>query len=292
MFVPMRLSLNITDYSWPDGPAGLRARLARVVRAADEGGIDTVWVSDHLLQATPGSSPDAEMLEAYTTLGYLAGQSERVRLGTMVTASSFRPPSLLIKAVTTLDVLSGGRAWLGIGAGYHEEEARAFGLPLPPVAERFERLEETLRLAHQMWSGDASPFTGRHYRLERPISSPPPLTGPHPPILIGGMGERKTLRLVAQYADACNLFDIPDGGKTLSHKLTVLARHCEAAGRPYEAIEKTVSTRLNAGESADAFASRCTALAALGIDHAVVIVDGPWSDDAITTLAGTLALLR
>src|SRR3954447_16088140 len=177
----MRISVSITDFSWPGGAPGLAGDLAHVASAAEQAGLDVLWVSDHLLQAAPGSAEDAEMLEAYTTLGFLAARTERIALGTMVTAATFRPPALLVKAVTTLDVLSGGRAWLGIGPGYHEEEARALGLLLPPVRERFERLEETLRLAHQMWSGDASPFVGRHYRLERPVSSPPPLTRPHPP---------------------------------------------------------------------------------------------------------------
>ena len=280
----MRLSLNITNYSWPEDLGGY---LRRIVRAADEGGLDTVWVSDHLLQADPNSSLDAEMLEAYTTLGFLASSSTRIRLGTMVTGVTYRPPALLVKAVTTLDVLSGGRAWLGIGAGYQTEEARAMGLPLPATAERFERLEETLRLAAQMWSGDDAPFEGRHYTLARPLNSPPAVRRPHPPVLVGGAGERKTLRLVARYADACNLFDIPDGGRTARHKLDVLRRHCAAVGRRYEEIEKTVSTRLDPGESADAFAQRCAALADLGFEHAVVITNGPWTEKAVATLSAT-----
>jgi F420-dependent oxidoreductase-like protein len=285
----MRISLSITNYSWQGGPARLGAELARVVRAAEAAGLDTVWVPDHLLQAAPGSAPDAEMLEAYTTLGFLAGQSARIRLGAMVTAATYRSPGLLIKAVTTLDVLSGGRAWLGIGAGYHEEEALALGLSLPPTAERYERLEETLRLALQMWAGDVSAFAGSHYRLERPLNSPQSLTRPHPPILIGGMGERRTLRLVARYADACNLFDIPDGGATIRRKLAVLGEHCEAAGRPYGEIEKTVSMRLEPGETAAAFAERCAGLAELGIEHAVVITSEPWSEEQIAVLAAASA---
>jgi F420-dependent oxidoreductase-like protein len=281
----VRVSLSITNFSWPRGPADLRSHLSRIACAAAEAGLDTVWVSDHLIQADPSSTPDAEMLEALTTLGFLAGQTERIRLGTMVAGVTYRPPALLIKAVTTLDVLSGGRAWLGVGAGYHEGEARAMGLELPPVAERFERLEETLRLALQMWSGDDSAFEGRHHRLVRPHGSPRPLSRPHPPILIGGMGERRTLRLVARYGDACNLHDIPDGGVTVRHKLGVLARHCDAIGRPYGEIEKTVSTRLEPGESARSFAARCAKLAALGIEHAVVITPGPWTEAAVATLA-------
>jgi F420-dependent oxidoreductase-like protein len=283
----MRISVSLTNYSWPDGPGGLGSQLARVVRAAEAVGLDTVWVPDHLLQAAPGSPPDAEMLEAYTTLGFLAGQSARIRLGTMVTAATYRSPGLLIKAVTTLDVLSGGRAWLGIGTGYHEGEALALGLSLPPTAERYERLEETLRIALQMWTGDVSAFAGAHYRLERPLNSPQSLTRPHPPILIGGMGERKTLPLVARYADACNLFDIPDGGVTIRRKLALLADACEAIGRPYEQIEKTVSTRLEPDETAAAFADRCARLAELGIEHAVVITSEPWSEQRIAVLAGS-----
>jgi F420-dependent oxidoreductase-like protein len=284
----MRVSLSVTDFSWPDGPG----RLEQIARIADDGGLDTVWVSDHLIQSAPGSVPNSEMLEAHTALGFLAARTRNVRLGTMVAAVSFRPPALLVKSVTTLDVLSGGRAWLGIGAGYQEDEARAIGLPLPPVAERFQRLEETLRIADRMWAGDDGPFEGKHYRLERPVGSPLPITRPRPPILIGGTGEQKTLRLVARYADACNLFDIPDGGRTVTRKLEVLARHCADLGRPNEQVEKTLSTRLEAGESSDAFVGRCAAAAALGIEHMVVITSGPWTTGALTTLGAAIRTLR
>lgn len=287
----MRLSLTITDYSWPEGPARLPANVADIVTAADDAGLDTVWVPDHLLQGAPGTSPTDPMLEAYTTLGYLAARSSRVRLGTAVTAVTFRPPALLIKAVTTLDVLSGGRAWLGVGAGYHEDEARAMGLPLPATRPRFEHLEDTLRLALQMWAGDDSPFAGVQHRLERPVNSPNSIRRPHPPILIGGAGEQRTLRLVARYGDACNLFDIPDGGRTLTRKLAVLRGHCDDIGRSYDEIEKTVSTRLGPGETADQFVDRCAALAALGIDHAIVLTGGPWTAQSLATLAAARAPL-
>lgn len=287
----MRISVTITDYSWPDGPAQLADHLTDVVQAADEAGLDTVWVPDHLLQGAPGTSPEDAMLEAYTTLGYLAGQSSRVRLGTAVTAATFRPPALLIKAVTTLDVLSHGRAWLGIGAGYHLAEAGFMGLPMPETKERFEHLEDVLRLALQMWSGDDTPFSGIHHRLDRPINSPNSQRRPHPPILIGGTGEQRTLKLVAQYGDACNLFDIPDGGQTITHKLAVLARHCDDVGRSYDDIQKTVGTRLNPAETPDQFIERCTALAALGIDHAIVLTDGPWTKDGLDTLAAAVPAL-
>lgn len=279
----MRISVNITNYSWP---GRLAAELRRVARTADAAGFDTVWVGDHLVQADPtAAAADTEMLEAYTTLGHLAGCTERVRLGAMVSPVTMREPALLVKAVTTLDVLSAGRAWLGIGAGYHADEAAAMGLPLPAVAERFDRLEETLQIARRMWAGDDAPFAGRHYRLEHPHGSPRPAGRPHPPVLVGGAGERRTLRLVARYADACNLFDIPDGGRTVRRKLDVLARHCAEAGRPYQEIEKTLSTRLSAGESADGFVRRCAALAGFGIEHLVVITPGPWTAESLATLA-------
>jgi F420-dependent oxidoreductase-like protein len=257
----VRVSLNVTDYAWPGGPDGLGAELERVVRIADEGGLDTVWLSDHLIQAAPGSTPDSEMLEAYTALGFLAGLTRRVRLGTMVTAATYREPAVLVKAVTTLDVLSAGRAWLGIGAGYQEDEAQALGLPLPPVAERFERLEETLRLALQMWSGDLASFHGRHYTLERPVSSPPPLTRPHPPILIGGVGERKTLRLVARYADGCNLFGDAERAR---HLLGVLERHCEDVGRDPAEITKTSMMSIAIAETEDGASAKLDQMRAAG----------------------------
>ncbi|HTF58949.1 MAG TPA: TIGR03560 family F420-dependent LLM class oxidoreductase [Actinomycetes bacterium] len=286
----MRVSISLTNYSWPDG---LAPSLGRVVEAADRAGLDTVWVADHLVQADPTAPPDdTEMLEAYTTLGFLAARTERVRLGTMVTGVTFRPPALLVKAVTTLDVLTGGRAWLGIGAGHQRDEAAAMGLPFPPAAERFERLEETLQIADRMWAGDETTFEGRRYRLGRPQGSPGPAGHARPPVLIGGAGERRTLRLVARYADACNLFDIPDGGRTVRHKLEVLARHCEELGRPYEAIEKTLSTRLEVGEPAEEFVRRSVAAAALGIEHMVVISSRPWTAEGLSTLAAAVPALR
>jgi F420-dependent oxidoreductase-like protein len=279
------MSLNVTDFSWPEGLAGLTT----VARAADAAGFDALWVSDHLLQAAPGSAEDSPMLEAYTTLGYLAARTRRIALGTLVSAVTYRPPALLIKAVSTLDALSGGRARFGVGAGYHEEEARAFGLPLPPTAERFAVLEDTLRLAHRMFAGDAGPFAGTRIRAERPVNVPAPAR--RPPILVGGTGERRTLRLVASYADACNLFDIPDGGQTLRRKLDVLARHCDAVGRPRDAIETTLSTRVAPGETAAAFAERCAGLAELGIDHVVLITAGPWTEESLAVPAEALTLL-
>jgi len=221
---------------------------------------------DHVWQISVVGPPENEMLEAYTALGYLAARTERIELLAWVTAVVYREPGLLAKAVTTLDVLSEGRAWLGIGAAWNEEESLGLGLPFPPTAERFERLEETLQICLQMWSDDESPFSGKHYTLMRTLNSPQSVQRPHPPILIGGGGEKKTLRLVAQYAQACNLFPGPE----LEHKLDVLRGHCEDLGRNYDDIEKTVMSVLDPGqkgEKVDDVLAQLQQLAALGITH-------------------------
>ncbi|MBO0682179.1 MAG: LLM class F420-dependent oxidoreductase, partial [Candidatus Dormibacteraeota bacterium] len=220
----MRIGLQIPSFTWAGGPQRLGADLASIAQTGEGAGFESIWVMDHLFQIRSMGKPEQEMLEAYTTLGFLAGHTSRARLGTMVTAAVYRHPGMLCKQVTSLDVLSGGRAWLGIGAAWNEKEAQGLGIPFPPLGERFERLEETLRICLQMWAGERTPFEGRHYSLADPLNSPQALSRPHPPILIGGGGERKTLRLVARYADACNLF----AGPQVAHKLDVLRRHCEA----------------------------------------------------------------
>src|SRR5690348_4222012 len=205
----MKLGVHVSDFTWLGGPPQLRADLTRIARTAEDVGFDRLSVMDHVWQIGVIGPPEHEMLEAYTTLGFVAGVTERIDLMTLVTGVVYRVPGLLAKLVTTLDVLSGGRAWLGVGAAWNEEEARGLGLPFPPTAERFERLEEALQICLQMWSGDDGPYEGAHYALARTLNSPPALRPPHPPILIGGSGERKTLRLVAKYAQACNLFQTP-----------------------------------------------------------------------------------
>jgi F420-dependent oxidoreductase-like protein len=271
----MQIGLHVTRFNWPEGDAAIRPRVAAIARRADEAGFAGFWPMDHFFQIPVGGRPAEEpMLEGYTLLSFAAGVTERISLGTLVTGVTYRHPGILVKTVTTLDVLSGGRAWLGAGAGYQQDEARDLGLPLPPPRERFEHLEDTIRLAAQMWQGDTTPFHGRHARLERPTSSPRPVTTPHPPILIGGTGERRTLRLVAQYADACNVFDIPDNGVTIRHKLAVLRQHCTTIGRDDADITKTVSTALADGEPAARFAERCAQLKSYGIDHIVAITRG------------------
>jgi alkanesulfonate monooxygenase SsuD/methylene tetrahydromethanopterin reductase-like flavin-dependent oxidoreductase (luciferase family) len=284
----MKVSVSVTNYSWTDR---LDDRLATLARFLDASAVDTLWVPDHLLQADPASRLDEPMLEAYTTLGYLAAVTSRIRLGTMVTAATFRAPALLVKAVTTVDVLSAGRVWLGVGAGYNGDEARAMGLFLPGTAERFDRMAELLRLARHMWDGDEIAFYGEYLALEHPVSSPPPVTRPR--VLIGGTGERRTLRMVAEYGDACNLFDVPDGGTAIRRQLAVLDRHCADVGRPPEEIERTVTTALSDGEGAESLAARCRALGDLGVQHVVVIARGrPLTDadlNSVATAADQLA---
>jgi len=243
----MKVGLQIPDFTYPGGPATLGADLAAIARTADDAGFATVAVMDHFFQISMVGPPENDMLEAYTTLGYLAAHTSRAKLLTLVTGTVYREPALLAKIISTLDVLSGGRAWLGIGAAWNEEESRGLGFRFPPVSERFERLEETLQICLRMWSGDEKPYDGRHYRLERPLNSPQPLTRPHPPILVGGGGEKKTLRLVARYAQACNLFPGPD----LARKLDVLRAHCEAEGRDYDEIVKTVYYLYDVGDKGE-----------------------------------------
>jgi F420-dependent oxidoreductase-like protein len=241
----VKIGLHISDFTWDGGPADLRFKLGEIARRADEGGVDRVSVMDHVWQIGIIGPPEHEMLEAYTTLGWLAARTERVKLLTVVTAVVYREPGLLAKAVTTLDVLSGGRAILGIGAAWNGEESAGLGLLFPPTAERFERLEEALQICQQMWSDSDAAYSGKHYQLARTLNSPQPLSRPHPPILIGGGGEKKTLRLVAQYADSCNIPG-PDAAQA-AQKLDVLREHCAAVGRDYDSIEKTRQTRFDLG---------------------------------------------
>ena len=246
----MKIGLSIPDFTWPGGPATLGSTLAQIARTADQVGFQSISVMDHFWQIGRNGPPEHDMLEGYTALAFMAGLTSRVTLGTMVTGAVYRYPGVLAKTVTALDVLSGGRAWLGIGAAWNEAESRGLGIPFPPIAERFERLEETLQICLQMWEGkrgSEKPVKGKHYQLERPLNVPQTLSRPRPRILIGGMGEKKTLRLVAQYADACNLFPTPE----LPHKLDVLREHCKAVGRNYDEIEKTAVFQFDIGENGE-----------------------------------------
>jgi F420-dependent oxidoreductase-like protein len=284
----MKLGLQISSFTWPDGPEAIAPTLARIVRTADDVGFDSIWVMDHFLQIRGVGPVTDPMLEGWTTLGYLAAHSKRARLGLMVGGVHYRYPGLWVKAATTLDVLSGGRAWFGIGAAWNQEESEALGFPFPPLGERFEMLEETLRIAHGMWSGDLGSqdaFEGRHYRAGRLLNSPQSLSRPRVPILVGGGGERRTLRLVAEYADGANVFGGPEA---IAHKYAVLREHCETVGRPYEAIERTTlqSVHLTAdgarGSSTPGqLVERFGDLADAGAQHVLFSVRDVWQTDKL-----------
>jgi F420-dependent oxidoreductase-like protein len=272
----MRVGLQVPRFTWPGGPARLGETFALIARNAERAGFSSFWVMDHFFQIGMVGPAELEMLEGYSALSFVAGQTNHIKLGTMVTGVTYRHPGLLVKTVTTLDVLSQGRAYLGIGAAWNQQEHAGLGVSFPPTAERFARLEEALQIALRMWSGNEEPFTGTYYHLERPLNSPQALQRPHPPILIGGTGERKTLRLVAQYGDACNLF-ARLGDEELRRKLDVLRSHCDQLGRPYEAIQKTALDTLfltadgrdgsvTPQQAIDQFAH----LAELGIDEVIV----------------------
>jgi len=271
------MKLGIT-LSWPWGdPREIAPEVTRIARAADEAGVDSLWTADHFFQIAAARLPrEAPMLEAYTLLAYVAARTERIRIGPMVTCAVYRHPGMLVKAVTSLDVLSGGRVLFGVGAGWDVEEATSLGIPFPPTAERFERLEEVLQIAGQMWAGDESPFRGRHYELRRPLNSPNSIQRPHPPIFIGGGGERRTLRLVARYADGCNLFDLPGLLEVdVAHKLDVLRAHCADVGRDFDEIETSTLTGFDLdGDSVagqKAIVRRAEELAALGVRHIILL---------------------
>ena len=283
----MRLGLQIPNFTWPGGSAALAGRLRAIAEAADAGGLASLWVMDHFFQIPPVGPAETDMLEGYAALSFLAAATRRVRLGTLVTGVTYRHPGLLVKTASTLDVLSGGRAYLGIGAAWFEREHQGLGVPFPKLGERFERLEEALRIAKQMWSGEVAPFEGRHYRLAETLCVPRPLSRPHPPILIGGMGERKTLRLVARYADACNLF-VYAGVDAVRKKLDVLRRHCDAEKRDYDSIERTTlsTVHLAPGQQSPSDAIReLSELARAGVQHAIVNLPNVHEIAPVETLA-------
>ncbi|MFG1953895.1 LLM class F420-dependent oxidoreductase [Micromonospora sp. NPDC048830] len=267
----MRLGLHYWNFSTPADPARTAATLAETARIAEQAGVSAFTVMDHYFQMEFRTSAEEPMLEAYTTLGYVAAQTERMTLGVLVTGVMYRHPGLLAKIVTTLDVLSGGRARLGIGASWYEREQRGLGVPVVPVAERFERLEETLRICLQMWGDDNGRFDGRHYQLAETLNVPAPISRPHPPIMIGGGGEKKTLWLVARYADACNLFGTSPA--EVAHKLEVLRGHCAAEGRDYDRIEKTVLVMRPPLADPDAFLAEVAEYAALGVTEVQTMPD-------------------
>lgn len=272
----MRIGLQISSFTWPGGPESIGPTLGRIVRQADDAGFDSIWVMDHFFQIRGNGRAEEPMLEGMTAFGFMAAHSQRARLGLMVGGVHYRHPGLWVKATTTLDVLSGGRAWLGIGAAWNAEESRALAFPFPPLGERFEMLEETLQIAHAMFQGERgseAAFAGRHYRAERLLNSPQSLSRPRVPIMVGGGGERKTLRLVAQYADACNVFGSPEA---IARKYAILDAHCAAVGRDPSEIERSTlqDVRLAAdsggGEAPGQVVERLGELADAGAQHVIV----------------------
>ena len=272
----MRIGLHLVKFDFEGGPAAIGPTVAAVGAAAEEAGLDNLSLMDHYFQLEFMGPPDGQMLEGYTTLGFLAAHTSTVDLQLMVTGVTYRHPGLLAKIVTTLDVLSGGRAVLGLGAAWYENEHQALGVPFPPVAERFERLEETLQVVHRMFDGDRTPYDGRHFRLAGPVNSPAPVR--RPPIMVGGGGERKTLRLVARYADACNLFANADGGPAaVRQKLDVLRGHCDAEGTDYDAITKTILWAGPMDPADAAFVEQLRGFADIGVSevHVMHLGDDP-----------------
>jgi F420-dependent oxidoreductase-like protein len=291
----MRIGLQVPSFTYPNGESQLGDTFAHIAEQAERAGFYSLWVMDHFFQIRGVGPAENAMLEGWSALAFAAGRTNRIRLGTMVTGVTYRHPGLLVKTATTLDALSHGRAYFGIGAAWNEQEHRGLGVPFPPVAERFERLEETLQIALRMWAGDEQPFNGKHYQLERPLNSPQAVRRPHPPILIGGGGEQKTLRLVAQYADGCNLF-ARMGDDVVRHKLDVLRGHCERLGRPYDEIEKTTLDTLRLSRdgadgtmTASAAVDYCGHLAEMGIDQAIFNLPNVHDPDVFDLIATEIA---
>ena len=271
----MKFGLQINNFTWPGGAGEIGPTLARVTRAADDAGFDSIWVMDHFFQIRGLGPPEAPMLDGMTALGFMAAHSDNARIGLMVGGIHYRPPGLWIKAHTTLDVLTGGRAWFGIGAAWNEEESLALGFPMPPLRERFEWLEDTLQMAYGMWSdgsGSGERFEGKQVTATRLLNSPQAISRPRVPIMIGGGGERKTLRLVAQYADACNVFGGPE---RITHKYAVLREHCERLGRPYDEIERSNLQSVDLDrESPDEVVDRFGQLGEAGCQHLIFSLRG------------------
>jgi F420-dependent oxidoreductase-like protein len=285
----MELGIHVVNFDYPGAPASIAPTLARVGEVAEAVGVTSLSVMDHYFQMDQMAPAEQPMLEGYTTLGYLAAHTETVRLGQLVTGVTYRLPGLLAKIVATLDVLSGGRAELGIGAAWYEREHVGLGVPYPPVAERFERLEETLQICLQMWDPEnTGPYEGRHYQLAETLCQPAPISQPHPRIRIGGSGEKKTLRLVAQYGDACNIFAVSPA--EVSSKLDVLRRHCDDVGRDESEISKTilyVGPLLLQGDT-DGFLAEMAQYAAIGVEQVMVMPIDPRPDQWVEKTGGAV----
>ena len=291
----MKFGLQVPSFSYPGGTPDIAPTLERIVRTADEVGFDSIWVMDHLFQIRSVGAVDEPMLEGWTALGWIGAMTKRARIGLMVGGIPYRLPAIWVKAATTLDVQTGGRAWLGLGAAWNQQESDALGIPFPPLGVRFEQLEETLRIAHEMFEGETGSqraFDGREFRATRLLNSPQSISRPRVPIMIGGGGERKTLRLVAQYADASNVFGGPEN---IHHKWEVLRRHCEAVGRPFEEIERSTLQGVNVSrdgsggtETPDQVIDRFGELGDAGAQHILFSVRDVWQTDKLELLGSTL----
>ena len=292
----MKFGLQVPSFSYPGGTPDIAPTLERIVRTADEVGFDSIWVMDHFFQIRSVGPAEEPMLEGWTALGYIAALTRRARIGLMVGGVHYRNPGLWVKAATTLDVLTGGRAWLGIGAAWNQQESEGLGFPFPRLGVRFEMLEETLQIAHQMFEGERGSqgrHDGKHYSATRLLNSPQSISRPRVPIMIGGGGEQKTLRLVAQYGDACNVgWGSPEA---LVHKLAVLRRHCEALGRPYEEIERTTLTGVRVSkdghggtETPDQLTDRFGELGDAGAQHILFSVRDVWQTESLELIGSTV----
>lgn len=268
----MHIGLQIPSFKYPGGTAAIRPKLKEIVTTAEQAGFYSLWVMDHYYQIKGlfGEAYTDPMLESYTTLGYFAGLTEKAYLGALVTGVIYRHPAVLLKMVNTLDVLSGGRAYLGIGAAWYEDEAKGYGIPYPPTAERFEQLEDNLKLAKALWESDETAFAGRHFAAPAITNNPRPLSTPHPRIMIGGTGPKKTLRMVAQYADACNIGEWV-GADNMQQALDALKAHCASLGRDYDTIEKTslCTVHLSGRDTVASTLGRIEALSAMGFTHVI-----------------------
>ena len=277
----MRIGLQIPHFR-PSTPETMRSWLKDTAQTVDQGGFDSLWVMDHFYQLGGWlGKPETEMIEGYTTLGFLVGITEKVKIGLMVGGVIYRHPTLVIKMVSTLDVLSGGRTYFGIGAAWYEHETKSLGMDYPPTKERFEQLEDILQIAKHMWSGETSPYEGKQFRIPYPVNNPQPLSKPHPPILIGGMGPKKTLRYVAQYGDACNFFGGAED-EVLIERLEILKGHCQDVGRPYDEIEKTAlqTADFEEGDVQDVIA-RGQALQEMGFEHIIFNIKGLYTPETL-----------
>ena len=287
----MEINVHVVRFDGWGGSDGIAQGLTRTAQAVEAAGAEGLTLMDHWFQIAGAGEPSDPMLEGYTSLGFLAGQTSRISLGLLVTGVTYRHPGLLAKTVATLDVLSGGRAVLGIGAAWFEREHLGLGVPYPPVSERFERLEETLQVCRQMWSADDGAYSGKHYQLAETLCSPQPLHRPR--VMVGGSGEKKTLRLVAQYADACNLF--AGDPSAVAAKLDVLRGHCDTVGQPFDEISKTILYVGGGGlEDRDAFMRDMEAYAALGVSTVHVMPTGrleQWVEERVAPVVPALRSL-